>query len=274
MPSSTLLVMCGNAERREKFASVLSGTGWPGVLCVPSMFEAAGFLRHGPRICVIVDAELEDIPGLKAVEIVRNLCPHVKIIFTAQENSRDLEAQVRGLNVFYYYIGSADPAPRNGGAASPCSTSMTEFIEAVKDAIGWPTHGKVTHPPKVLIVDDDADFHTAIREMLQPAGYCVVSAYSEPEGLVMARREKPHVILLDIIMQSTTDGFEFCREARRDPLIKHTPILGISAFTERTGLRFSADSDADLFPVDGYLSKPVASEQLFAELKKLLSAEA
>jgi CheY-like chemotaxis protein len=74
-------------------------------------------------------------------------------------------------------------------------------------------------------------------------------------------------------MSSTTDGFEFCREVRRDPQIKHTPILGVSAIEERIGLSSSPDHDRDLFPVDGYIRKPVAPEQLLVELRRLIPGE-
>jgi len=218
------------------------------------MAEAAKLIRDAAYACVIVDTELEDIPGLKAVPILRNLCEQAKIIFTAPENTRELEAQVRALDVFYYYIGEADRA---------------ELVAAVKDAIGAPKPGRPALPVKVLIVDDDPDFHTTVRSFLQSAGYAVVSAYSEREGLELARREKPDVILLDIIMQTTTDGFDFCREARRDPYIKHTPIMGVSAIEKVTGVHYPPDIDPALFPVDAYLSKPVTPERLFEELKRL-----
>jgi CheY-like chemotaxis protein len=205
-----------------------------------------------------VDAELQDIPGLKAIPIVRSLCDQVKIIFTAPENTRELEAQVRALDVFYYFISSADSA---------------ELVAAVKDAIGAPKPRRSGFPPKVLIVDDDPDFHSTILSFLRSAGYSVVSAYSEAEGLELARREKPDVILLDIIMQTTTDGFAFCREARRDPEIKHTPLLGVSAIEKMIGVAYPPDMDPNLFPVDAYLSKPVKPEKLLEVLKTLIPAE-
>jgi CheY-like chemotaxis protein len=257
MQNARLLVLCGNAERRESFVSELSKAGWQRVLSASSMSEAAKMMRDAANACAIVDAELEDIPGLKAVPILRNLCRQITIVFTTPENTRDLEAQVRALDVFYYYISSADRA---------------ELVAAVKEAVGAPTHGEFGRPPKVLIVDDDPDFHETIRAVLAPAGYSIDSAYSEREGLDAARREKPDIILLDIIMQTTTDGFEFCREARRDPHIKHTPILGISAIEKVIGVHYPPDFEPDLFPVDGYLSKPVTPEKLFAELKRLIPA--
>jgi CheY-like chemotaxis protein len=222
------------------------------------MSEAAKMIRDAANACVIVDAELEDIPGLKAVPILRNLCDQIKIVFTAPENTRDLEAQVRALDVFYYYISSAD---------------REELVAAVKEAIGAPARGRAGRFPKVLIVDDDSGYHETIRAVLEPAGYSMVSAYSEREGMDAARREKPDIILLDIMMETVTDGFEFCQEARRDPFIKHTPILGISAIGKILEGYYPSDFDPDLFPVDGYLSKPVTPEKLLAELKRLIPAE-
>ena len=229
-----------------------------GILSASSLSEAAKSIRQAANACVIVDAELQDIPGLKAIPIVRSLCDQVKIIFTAPENTRELEAQVRALDVFYYFISSADSA---------------ELVAAVKDAIGAPKPRRSGFPPKVLIVDDDPDFHSTILSFLRSAGYSVVSAYSEAEGLELARREKPDVILLDIIMQTTTDGFAFCREARRDPEIKHTPLLGVSAIEKMIGVAYPPDMDPNLFPVDAYLSKPVKPEKLLEVLKTLIPAE-
>jgi CheY-like chemotaxis protein len=255
MSTATLLVMCGDAERREGLVRALSGAGWQGVLAAPGLSEGAALVRGAAQACLIVDAELADTAGLAAVQILRNLCPHFNIIFTTPRNTRELEAQVRALGVFYYYI---------------CSTDKTELVAAVEDAIGAPRPVRTGHPPKVLIVDDDPDFHVFVRAFLEPAGYSILSAYSEEQGIDMARRERPDVVLLDIMMKSTTDGFEFCRKVRRDPQVKHTPILGVSALEERMAVQCSPDRDPELFPVDGYLRKPVAPERLFAELRRLV----
>mgnify|MGYP000299119329 CR=1 FL=1 len=259
MPYAKLWVLCGNAERRRSFLSLLSKEGWQPIHSASSLAKAVKTVRDAVNACVIVDADLEDIPGLKAVPILQNLSDQIKIIFTAPENSRELEAQVRALDVFYYHIGEPDRA---------------ELVEAVKDAIGAPKPGRAAHPAKILIVDDDPDFHASVRAFLRPAGYCIVSAFSEREGLEVARKEQPDVILLDIIMQSTTNGFDFCREAKRDPFIKHIPIVGVSAIEKRIGVHYPPDMDPDLFPVDVYLSKPVVPDRLLTELKRLIPVEA
>jgi CheY-like chemotaxis protein len=253
-----LLVVCGDAKRREGFVSALAAAGWEGVLSASSLSEATSLMRDAPNVCLIVDDELQDMPGVVAARIVRNLCPHVKTIFTAAQNTRGLEEQVRALDVFYYYVNASDRA---------------ELVAAVNDAVGEPKPGGARTPPKVLIVDDDPDFHVYAQAILGPAGYAIVSAYSQREGVEVARRERPDAILLDIIMGSTTDGFEFCHEVRRDPQIKRTPILGVSALEERVPVRCPPDREPDLFPVDGYLRKPVAPQRLLAELRRLIPAE-
>jgi twitching motility two-component system response regulator PilH len=258
MPNARLLVLCGNAERKESLVRELSNAGWHDILSASSMAEAAKTVRDAASACIIVDAQLQDIPGLKAVPILRNLCEQAKVIFCTAENTRELEAQARALDVFYYYVSSAD---------------SEELLAAVRDAVGAPARGRAGRLPKVLIVDDDPDFQKALRAILTPAGYCTASAFSKQEGLEAARREAPDVILLDIMMQTTTDGFEFYHEAARDPFIKHTPILGISAIENILEGQRPSDFDPDLFPVDGYLSKPVSPEKLLSELKRLIPAE-
>lgn len=258
MQNATLLVMSSDAQRKEGFVRALSEAGWEGIASATSLSEAVKMLRDTKKACAIVDTELDDISGLKAVPILRSLCRQIKIIFTAPENSRDLEERVRATDIFYYHVGPADSA---------------ELAAAVNNAIGAPTRGSQESRRKVLVVDDDPDFHMFLRTVLAPSRYSVISAYSQREGLDVAREETPDVILLDIIMESTTDGFAFCREARRDPRIRHTPILGISAIEKVTGVHFPPDSDPDLFPVDGFLNKPVTPEMLFSELKRLLPVE-
>ena len=255
MSAVSLLVICGDVRRREDLVRVLSTAGWENVLSASSMAEAAGLMRRVPCSCAIVDSHLADIPGLKAVRIVQEMCPEAKMVFTAPQNTRELEAQVRALDVFYYYISSAD---------------REELVAAVEEAVGAPRPVRARPRPRVLVVDDDPDYQTMVRAILEKAGYEVSSAYSERQGLDLARRERPDVILLDIIMESTTDGFAFCREARHDPQIKHTPILGVSAIEDRIGLSSPPGEERDMFPVDGYLRKPVAPEDLLSELSRLV----
>ena len=127
-----------------------------------------------------------------------------------------------------------------------------------------------TDSAKVLIVDDDPDFHEALKGILEVSGFQVVSALSKAEGMEKVRAEKPDVVILDVMMESLTAGFHFARELRQDPQLKRIPILSVSAVSEKTGFRFSPLVDQEFFPVDDFIEKPVRAKDLIARLNSLI----
>ncbi len=83
-------------------------------------------------------------------------------------------------------------------------------------------------PPKILIVDDSPAFLQLTRKTLQGAGYAVVTAPRAAEGIREARRAAPHLILLDIEMPDM-DGLTACATIRADPILRHIPIIMLTA---------------------------------------------
>ncbi len=73
-----------------------------------SFAEAAEKVRDIRFDCVIMDVDLPDIKGYEAVPIMKMLDPEVQIIVTANQNTRELEVNIRKHDVFYYYIKSFD----------------------------------------------------------------------------------------------------------------------------------------------------------------------
>jgi putative two-component system response regulator len=84
---------------------------------------------------------------------------------------------------------------------------------------------------KVLIVDDDPQIVLMYREILQSNSFMVLTARDGPTGLEMAARERPAIILLDILMPGM-DGFEVCRRLQADPDLKSIPVIIITALTD------------------------------------------
>lgn len=121
---------------------------------------------------------------------------------------------------------------------------------------------------KILIVDDDADFVEATRLILEPQGYEVISAANGDQGLVKVRQEKPDLVILDVVMSSVLDGLHMSEMMYNDPAYREIPILMVTSI---------ANIDyAALFPtdesihIDVFLSKPVSSERLLSEVKRLI----
>src|SRR6266478_8074874 len=83
-------------------------------------------------------------------------------------------------------------------------------------------------PPKVLVVDDDPLMHRLFQRHLERAGYQMISAMDALEGLEMAERELPQVIVMDVMMPEI-DGLEAIRRLRKNEATKAIPVIVITA---------------------------------------------
>ncbi|MFZ5799967.1 MAG: response regulator [Candidatus Omnitrophota bacterium] len=124
---------------------------------------------------------------------------------------------------------------------------------------------------KILIIDDDPDIVEAMKVVLESKNYQVLSAKNGEEGLKKARLDKPDLIILDVMMESTDKGFEVARDLKKDQGQKDTPILMLTAIKEKTGLGFENEAgDPDWLPVDDYCDKPLKPEELLSKVAGLL----
>lgn len=125
---------------------------------------------------------------------------------------------------------------------------------------------------KVLIVDDDPDIINAISMILKNRNYNVVTAGNRAEGIKAAKAEKPDLIILDVMMDTISAGFDMARDVRNDENIKHLPIIMLTAIDDKTGVNFkSAFGNTEMLPVDAYIEKPVAPHILLSEIDNLLN---
>jgi DNA-binding response OmpR family regulator len=111
---------------------------------------------------------------------------------------------------------------------------------------------------RILIVEDDLVLRETLAYRLSEQGYEVLLAESGPEGLHLARQERPDVILLDVILPGL-DGFEVCRQIRQELTM---PILMLTARSDEVdrvvGLEIGADD---------YITKPFSMRELLARIK-------
>jgi CheY-like chemotaxis protein len=125
---------------------------------------------------------------------------------------------------------------------------------------------------KVLIIDDDDDVVLSMRLPLEANGYQVFRAASSQEGLQKVKEVNPDIILLDVMMDSTTAGFQMSLTLRSpDPAseyaaYKDIPIVMITAIHTTTPLRFAPDQD--YLPVDAFIEKPIEPDVLLAQVRK------
>ncbi|OHB59792.1 MAG: hypothetical protein A2173_00835 [Planctomycetes bacterium RBG_13_44_8b] len=124
---------------------------------------------------------------------------------------------------------------------------------------------------KILIVDDDPDITEAMKIVLENQGYIVDNAIDSSEGLERIKASMPDLIILDVMMNTLSEGFLLSRELRKNPEYKNIPILMVTSVKQQTGIDFeTAAGDETWLPVDGFLNKPVKPEVLLEKVKSLL----
>jgi DNA-binding response OmpR family regulator len=129
-------------------------------------------------------------------------------------------------------------------------------------------------PAKILIVEDTPDMALALRMPLEATGYEVFHALSGQECLELVKQVKPDLIILDVMMETTTAGFQVSLELRSpDPQseyaeYRHVPILMLTAIHTTTSLRFGPDEA--YLPVDDFVEKPIDPDVLLEKVQALI----
>jgi CheY-like chemotaxis protein len=131
---------------------------------------------------------------------------------------------------------------------------------------------------RILIIDDDADFVTGMRILLESRGHEVFAAFNGEEGLTRVKEIHPNLILLDVMMDTRTEGFHVSLKLRdRSPesefaAWRNVPILILTSIHQTTRLRFGPDED--YLPVNALLEKSVRFDVITGKIEELLKGTA
>jgi two-component system alkaline phosphatase synthesis response regulator PhoP len=121
----------------------------------------------------------------------------------------------------------------------------------------------------VLLADDDPDFLEAAKIALEAQGFNVSTASDGEDALQKAKKIKPDLIILDVMMPKK-DGYAVCHSIKNDKMISGTPVLILTSLGSAKKGKIGADSMAEGHMADGFLEKPVELEVLTAKVKELV----
>ncbi|HHT9136041.1 MAG TPA: response regulator [Candidatus Wunengus sp. YC60] len=117
---------------------------------------------------------------------------------------------------------------------------------------------------KILVVDDEQDLAKLIRYHLEKNGYKVISADNGEDALFLTRKERPELIILDLMLPGI-DGLEVCKKLKADQALSNTAIIMLTAKGEEadiiTGLKLGAD---------GYMTKPFSPKELVGRVQAVI----
>jgi hydrogenase maturation protease len=158
------------------------------------------------------------------------------------------------------------------GLSPEVEAAVSRVVEALLVAVsgGNIMPKKKTH---ILIIDDDPDMVEAMRMALEAHRYKVSHAANGRIGLEMVKKAKPDLIVLDVMMDTATEGFQVSLALRSpDPQSEYAafsriPIIMLTSIHSTTPLRFGPDKD--YLPVDTFLDKPIDPDVLLAKVAEL-----
>lgn len=113
----------------------------------------------------------------------------------------------------------------------------------------------------ILVVDDDPGIVKVVRAYLEKAGFQVLVAYDGKKALHIARHDKPHLVILDLMLPEM-DGWDVCRALRRE---SDVPIIMLTARVEDTDKLIGLELGAD-----DYVTKPFSPQELVARVRAVL----
>lgn len=113
---------------------------------------------------------------------------------------------------------------------------------------------------KILVVDDDRDFIKITRIILESGNYEVLTAGNGEQALEVMRRDKPDLVLLDIMMSYILDGLDVRREMAQDDRLRDIPVIMATSLTGKHA-RSSLPSD-EYIPESEWLHKPIDPDTL------------
>jgi len=117
---------------------------------------------------------------------------------------------------------------------------------------------------RILVVEDEQELIKAVQIRLKYSGYEVLSACNGREGLEVVRKEKPDLILLDVMMPEM-DGLEMLANLKSSPDIKHIPVIMLTAKAQSDDV-----SQADKLGAFDYVVKPFTSQILLEKIRKAI----
>lgn len=117
---------------------------------------------------------------------------------------------------------------------------------------------------KILLVDDERDLLEIVKMRLEASGYKVLTALDGQEGFDMAKREKPDLVILDLMLPKI-DGYKVCRMLKFDEKYKKIPIILFTARAQEADKKLGEEVGAD-----AYITKPFEPEVLLEKIKELV----
>lgn len=128
----------------------------------------------------------------------------------------------------------------------------------------------------ILVVDDDPELVETVTTLLDSVGYQTSYAYQIEKGIELAKKERPDLILLDIMFvdQPGPDGITASIQIHKDPEVQDIPVIILSGIKQVVDFPYEYSPDPTWMPVKTFIDKPVKPDKLLTEIEKVIGPRA
>ncbi|UCF19634.1 MAG: response regulator [Gemmatimonadota bacterium] len=124
---------------------------------------------------------------------------------------------------------------------------------------------------KILVIDDDVDFRESVKAILEAEGYIVLEAASGREGLEQLVEHRPHLIILDVMMETLEEGYGVNQAIKFQDAYadyRQVPIVMVSSIMETPFERYPRAEEVEMIRPDVYVTKPLDVPRFLEIVKK------
>lgn len=248
-----ILIVEDSKTQAKQLDAILKQLGYR-IVITNSAREALFILKEQKPVIIISDILMPDIDGYQFCKLLKSddkLKDIAVILLTQLSDPREI---VKGLA-----CGADDfiVKPYNEEFLL-ARIHATLALKTKQD-----TASKLT---TILVVEDSPTQAEQLKYLLEEKGYAVLVAANGKEGFELVKKFKPTLIISDIVMP-VMDGYEFAEKIKKDKDVKNTPVILVTALTDRKDASRKASVVAD-----GYFTKPYDDKYLISKIETLLTA--
>jgi len=256
----TILLVEDSEPAVIQIKDILAESGYQ-ILVARDGAEALETTSHAIPDAMILDIMMPGIDGFEVLRTLREAEPTAYIpvlILTAKHISKE-ELNFLKRNNIHQFIQKGDVNP-NELRKSVEAMLFPETVETVESVTKLRITGE---KPVVLVVEDNPDNMVTAKAILS-GNFIVIEAVNGLEGLVMAKKQRPNLILMDIALPEL-DGIETFKAIRRDATLQNIPVIALTASAMTT------DREAILaYGFNAYIAKPIDEKLFFTTINEVL----
>ena len=222
---------------------------------------------------ILMDVIMPGINGFQATRMIRKdpEIANIPVIIVSGDEKANEQFWISEIGADHYLtkplsstalFSSIDKLLRSGASTDKSNTEASEVVEA--DLSYEEKNLTIGNELKILVVDDSKTVQYLMKKMLIQKGYEVLQAYDAKTGIILAKKNMPALIIMDVVMPGM-NGFQATRHIKKDPKIANIPIVIISGNRQATDQFWATKMGAAHF-----LSKPFSRKDMFLVIDNIL----